>query len=109
MALIAPGDRARLVAFARVQQSPGLRRYLDVPGPEAAGVVVPVALTPREQVVLAALAEHGSIREIAADLVVSPHTVKAQLQSVYRKLGVSSREGALTVGREFGLVSSGGA
>ncbi len=109
VALIAPGDRARLVAFARVQQSPGLRRYLDVPGPEAAGVVVPVALTPREQVVLAALAEHGSIREIAADLVVSPHTVKAQLQSVYRKLGVSSREGALTVGREFGLVSSGGA
>lgn len=104
VALIAPGDRARLAAFVRVQQSPGLRRYLDVPGAESAGVVAPVSLTPREQVVLAALAEHGSIREIAADLVVSPHTVKAQLQSVYRKLGVSSREAALAVGREFGLV-----
>lgn len=105
VALLAPGDRARLVAFVRVQQSTALRRYLDVPGTDSGNVVVPVSLTPREQVVLAALAEHGSIREIAADLVVSPHTVKAQLQSVYRKLGVSSRDAALSVGREFGLVN----
>ncbi len=34
---------------------------------------------------------HLSFREIAADLFVSPNTVKTQARSIYRKLGVSSR------------------
>jgi len=58
-------------------------------------------------VVLAALAKHESIRAVAEALVVSPHTVKTQLQSVYRKLGVSSRRSALAVARELGLIEPG--
>ncbi|WP_454301767.1 helix-turn-helix transcriptional regulator [Salana multivorans] len=54
--------------------------------------------------VLTALAEHQGIRAIADALVVSPHTVKSQLQSIYRKLGVSSGQSALTVAREMGLL-----
>jgi DNA-binding CsgD family transcriptional regulator len=34
--------------------------------------------------------------------------VKAQLQSVYRKLGVSSRRAALAAGREAGLIGPDG-
>jgi LuxR family maltose regulon positive regulatory protein len=55
-------------------------------------------------VVLGALAEFEGARAIAESLVVSPHTVKTQLQSIYRKLGVSSRDAALAVARELGLL-----
>jgi len=63
-----------------------------------------VELSRRERVVLAELAAHPGAREIADALVVSPNTVKSQLQSIYRKLGVSSRQSALTVARELGLL-----
>ena len=65
-----------------------------------------IALTPREQVVLAALAEHDSIKAVAESLILSPHTVKSQLQGIYRKLGVSSRRSALDVARDLGLVET---
>lgn len=65
----------------------------------------PVAsLTRREQAVLAALAETGALDEIAARLFVSRNTVKSQLSTVYRKLGVSSREAALTRAAVLGLL-----
>ena len=37
------------------------------------------------------LPTHLSLPQIADRLYVSPHTVKAQVKSIYRKLGVSSR------------------
>ncbi len=37
------------------------------------------------------LATHLSFPEIGADLFLSPHTVKSQAMSIYRKLGASSR------------------
>ena len=37
----------------------------------------------------------GSAREIAADLYVSHNTVKTQMRSIYRKLGVATREDAV--------------
>jgi len=54
-----------------------------------------VSLTPRELAVLRLLAETGSSSEIADALYVSVSTVKSQIQSIYRKLGVNSREEAL--------------
>ncbi|MFT4219196.1 MAG: LuxR C-terminal-related transcriptional regulator [Microbacterium sp.] len=105
VAMLPPGERRRLLEFSRGRKSVALRRYLDVPVVEALPVGPAASLTPREQVVLNALAAHGSVREIAQALVVSPHTVKAQLQSVYRKLGVSSRRAALAVGSELGLIA----
>lgn len=48
-------------------------------------------LTPQEQRVLGLLARGRTNPEIAAALVVSINTVKTQVQSIFRKLGVKSR------------------
>ncbi|WP_433776594.1 response regulator transcription factor [Microbacterium sp. gxy059] len=102
--LLAPRERTRLLEFARAQDDAELRRYLEAPEGATLGPRVVPSLTPREHAVLEALDRHGTTREIAEALVVSPHTVKAQLQSVYRKLGVSSRRGAVVAARELGLL-----
>lgn len=52
-------------------------------------------LTAREQVVARALTSGDTVTQIAADLSVSPNTVKTQLRAIYRKLGVSSRDEAV--------------
>jgi DNA-binding NarL/FixJ family response regulator len=54
-------------------------------------------LTPREQDVLRELALGLSNRQIADKLVVSEDTVKAHLRNIYRKLGVSTRGGAIAM------------
>jgi DNA-binding NarL/FixJ family response regulator len=58
-------------------------------GPPGSGAVV--KLTPAEAAVVAALARGLSNREIAGVLNKSLGTVKNQLSSVYRKLGVNNR------------------
>jgi LuxR family maltose regulon positive regulatory protein len=66
----------------------------------------PVRLTPAELRLLPLLATQHSLPEIAAQLYVSVHTVKAQVTSIYRKLGVSSRTQAIDRGRTLGLLPS---
>ncbi|MDR6972053.1 LuxR C-terminal-related transcriptional regulator [Leifsonia shinshuensis] len=56
-----------------------------------------IILTARETAVLAALLDHPSHSAIAAHLNVSINTVKSQLRSAYRKLGVSNRDEAIAV------------
>lgn len=53
------------------------------------------ALTEREEIVLRALASGRPLTAIATELGVSPNTVKTQVKSVYRKLGVAGREEAV--------------
>jgi len=60
-------------------------------------------LSEREREVLEAIASGATNREIAGELFLSPHTIKAQMRSTYRKLGVSSRNQAVTRARELGL------
>ena len=62
------------------------------------------SLTGAELRVLPMLATHLSFPEIGADLFLSPHTVKSQAMSIYRKLGASSRSEAVTRSRELGLL-----
>lgn len=64
-----------------------------------------VALTRRELVVLEHLASTGNVAEIAGVLFVSTNTVKSQLRSIYRKLGVSSREEALVAAIERRMIA----
>ena len=64
-------------------------------------------LTERELVVLGALMHSGSPVRIASDLVVSVNTVKTQLRSVYRKLGVSGRDEAIAVALDRHLLAEG--
>jgi DNA-binding NarL/FixJ family response regulator len=52
-------------------------------------------LTPREREVIHCVAEGLTNREIAAELVVEPSTVRKHLEHVYEKLGVGSRTAAL--------------
>ena len=68
------------------------------------GVPGASALTAAELHVLPLLATHLSSPEIAAELTRSPYTIKAQMKSIYRKLGASSRHEAVTRARELGLL-----
>jgi LuxR family maltose regulon positive regulatory protein len=61
-------------------------------------------LTPRERVVLGAIVDHGTVAEISQHLSVSENTVKSQLRSLYRKLGVSTRSAAVDAARQHGLL-----
>ena len=61
------------------------------------------SLTAAELRLLPLLSTHLSFREIGERLYLSSNTVKTQAYSVYRKLGVSSRSGAVTRTRELGL------
>ena len=63
-------------------------------------IIESYSLTPRERDVLGALARGGSTAEIAAELFLSPHTVRDYVKAVFDKFGVSSR--AELVARLFG-------
>jgi LuxR family transcriptional regulator, maltose regulon positive regulatory protein len=62
-------------------------------------------LTAAELRLLPLLATHMSFPEIGAEMFLSPHTVKSQAMSIYRKLGASSRTQAVTHSRELGLLA----
>ncbi len=61
-------------------------------------------LTDREVAVLRLLPSTLSLREIGAELGVSPNTVKTHAQAIYRKLDVSNRHDAVERGRDTGLL-----
>jgi LuxR family maltose regulon positive regulatory protein len=65
---------------------------------------VAAPLTERELVVLRLLPTRLSTREIGRELSVSVHTVRSQIQAVYRKLQASTRSEAVAHARELGLL-----
>jgi len=102
--LAAAGRYLRMVSDAVV-----LREWLDVAWAEAqtAGSVVGRwPLTPAELRLLHVLPTHFSFREIADQVFVSQNTVKTQAQSIYRKLGVSSRAEAVACAQAAGLLDA---
>jgi DNA-binding CsgD family transcriptional regulator len=62
------------------------------------------ALTAAELRLLPLLATHLSVPEIAGELFLSPHTIKSQMKSIYRKLGSSTRTQTITRARELHLL-----
>jgi LuxR family transcriptional regulator, maltose regulon positive regulatory protein len=62
------------------------------------------SLTAAELRILPLLATHLSYPEIAAELFVSPNTVKSQAYSIFRKLGASSRNEAVIRSRQLELL-----
>ncbi|WP_426560664.1 LuxR C-terminal-related transcriptional regulator [Angustibacter sp. McL0619] len=97
-------------AAAILQQRPNLGRLAD----EVAGLRKNVAqftgvttgassLTTAELRLVPLLATHLTLREMGERLFVSRHTVKSQVLSLYRKLGVSSRGEAVDRIHALGL------
>ena len=74
----------------------GKERGASVPGASA--------LTAAELRLLPLLSTHLSFPQIAAELFLSPHTIKSEMKSVYRKLDASTRNQAVTRARELGLL-----
>jgi len=64
------------------------------------------ALTAAELRLLPLLSTHLSVPEIAAELFLSPHTIKSQMKSIYRKLDATTRNQAVIRAREQGLLDS---
>ncbi len=84
----------RQVAFTDDQNSHGLSRIvpdlraLSAPNEKSAR---PSALTSREQEVMRLLAEGHTVREVAADLLLSVKTVEAHKLNLMRKLDIHNR------------------
>ncbi len=92
--------RPRLGVFVR--QAADLQAELShARGSSALGAS---ALTSAELRLLPMLATHLSFPEIAEEMFLSRHTVKAEAMSIYRKLGVSSRNQAVGRSRELALL-----
>ena len=90
-------DLGTLVGEARTFRAQlSKQRDLIVPGPSA--------LTAAELRLLPMLATHLQMHEIAAEMYLSPHTVRTQAKSVYRRLGASTRGQAVARARELGLL-----
>ncbi|RIK36304.1 MAG: transcriptional regulator [Chloroflexi bacterium] len=89
--------RRLLLAFAEESTEP-----VAAPAAGSSGLIEP--LSAQEERVLRLLAAGRANPEIAQELVVSVNTVKTQVQSIYRKLDVHSREEAGDVARHLGLI-----
>lgn len=82
---------------------PGLLAPIAPAGPVDADLAEP--LTEREQEVLRLLALGWSNKQIAAGLVISEHTAKFHISSIYGKLGAANRTEAVRVGLQRGLLA----
>ncbi|HEY4268636.1 MAG TPA: LuxR C-terminal-related transcriptional regulator [Galbitalea sp.] len=104
--ILVPAEyRSMLYEFAERTGAKGetLARLRSMPEPFHTTLTLP-ALTPREADVLELLRKTGSLPEVAATLHVSANTVKSQVRTLYRKLGVSHRDEALRAAYLQGLL-----
>lgn len=72
---------------------------------EPGGEELPAGLSPREREVLGLIATGATNPEIAAQLYLSPHTVKEHTSALYRKLGVRNRAEAVQRAQRLGLTA----
>jgi len=84
-------------SLIRIHRAALLRREATAP--------VPPTLTPREREILGWIARGKTSREIAAILVVSPHTVRKHVEHILEKLDAPSRSAA--VARAFPALAGG--
>ncbi len=103
---IAAGQRLRLEDLRAIPHphAPPSTRFASGQAAPAAASAPGASLTAREIEVLRLLAQDLSNPQIAERLVVSRRTVDAHLRSIYDKLGVKSRDAAIRVAREQGLM-----
>jgi LuxR family maltose regulon positive regulatory protein len=109
---VAPAHVSRiLMAFATKDEGrttePGLSssvlRPLSTPAGDATGGSVE-PLTNRELEVLELLARRLTNKEIAAELVVSPATIRTHTYNIYQKLDVHGRRQAVSKASDLGIL-----
>ena len=94
--------RTLLLAFVQAQpDGPPRAEQVASPAVEAAFLIEP--LSPQERRVLRLLTVGLSNAEMAKELFVSINTIKTQVQSIYRKLNVHSRQEARDAARHLHL------
>lgn len=100
------GDLAALRDLARASGGAASQAYLAaaVVSPVAAADAPPVLLTHREIEALRVWAVSRTRAEVATALFVSPNTVRSQLSSAYRKLGVTTKDAAIQRAVELDLL-----
>ena len=89
--VIPPAQREALLAKLREQRAASDRRLRAFE-----------ELSPRERAVLQGLLVGRSPQDIAAEQYVSVKTIRSQIESIYRKLGVRSQLPAVALAREVG-------
>lgn len=90
--LLKPEIMAKVLALASGRDKTGVKSSATV------------ELTDREMEVLTAVARGERSKEVAYQLGISERTVKAHLASIYEKLGVDSRAGAISVAMQKGIL-----
>jgi ATP/maltotriose-dependent transcriptional regulator MalT len=96
--------RAARDAFAELGARQDVAAASELLDRAAPGSDPPSLLTRREREVLALVAAGRSNREIASELVVSPHTIHRHVANILRKLGEPTRAAAAARAARDGLV-----
>jgi ATP/maltotriose-dependent transcriptional regulator MalT len=91
---------AARATFDRLGARPDAQRASSLVQP---AVQHPLGLSGREVEVLRLIARGLSNRDIAAELVISEHTVRRHLSNIFRKIGVTSRSAATVFAFEHDL------
>jgi DNA-binding NarL/FixJ family response regulator len=99
--------RASLRELGADAEAERARQLVEAPG--GSGALMLERVTPREREVLRLLAEGLTNRQIAAQLVVSEHTVHRHVTNILRKLGLHSRAAAAAQAVQAGLLGRPGA
>jgi LuxR family maltose regulon positive regulatory protein len=86
-----------------VDEAADLRRILTTSTPVAVGET---PLTPAELRLLPYLQTHLTIAAIGERLFVSRNTVSSEVASIYRKLGVTTRDNAVLEATRIGLLGA---
>lgn len=64
----------------------------------------PAPLSKREREILQKVADGSTTRQVAAELGISPHTVKTHLERIFEKLGANDRAQAVAIAIRTGIV-----
>ena len=83
---------------------PALHRHLHQGSVRVSASHLFEALTSRELTILELLPTHLSYGEIGVRLHLSINTVKSNIKSIYRKLGVTTRSDAVEAAGSLGLI-----
>jgi DNA-binding CsgD family transcriptional regulator len=89
----------------RVAVLPCDPRRCGVGGPRRLNITL-TPLTPSETRVMSCLPTYMTVPEIAEHLSLSRFTVKSHMASIYRKLEVTSRGGAVETAQDLGILGS---